>query len=152
MSLYTITSIVLFIMLFIREKKFSGYIAASAYHVMSRELENCVLRHSRVFIHTYIYKQPMLTKYRNYNNFEKILCSYLRYTERILGVFLLLLAVISSQLHKNPRRKHWVKEKSTKNNLGKQFAHHFFGCTPSFLCCFLPIFCLLPPFSLLDFT
>ena len=94
-SIYSMTSLVLFIMLFIREKKFSGYIAASAYHVMSRELENCVLRHSRVFIHTCIYKQPMLTKYRNYNNFEKILCSYLRYTERILGVFLLLLAVIS---------------------------------------------------------
>ena len=29
--------------------------------------------------------------------------------------------------------------------------HHFFGCTPSFLCHFLSLFCLLSPFRLLQF-
>ena len=62
----------------------------------------------------------------------QILCSYLIYTDRLLDVFFLLLAVILSELHENPRRKVWVTEKSTPKNLCE--GHHFFGCTPSFLC------------------
>ena len=36
----------------------------------------------------------------------------------------------------------------TQKNLGE--GHHFFGCMPSFLCHFLSLFCLLPPFYLLQ--
>ena len=41
----------------------------------------------------------------------QILCSYLIYTDRLLDVFFLLLAVILLELHENPRRKDWVTEK-----------------------------------------
>ena len=53
-----------------------------------------------------------------------------------LDVFFLLLAVILSELHEKPRsNKDWVTEKSTYINLCER--HHFFDCTPSFLCHFL---------------
>ena len=53
-----------------------------------------------------------------------------------LDVFFLLIAVILSELHEKPaRNKAWVTEKSTQNNLCE--GHHFFDCTPSFLCHFL---------------
>ena len=42
--------------------------------------------------HLYI-KQPILTKYQNYHIFVRILYSYLRYTDRLLDEFFLLLAV-----------------------------------------------------------
>ena len=41
----------------------------------------------------------------------QILYSYLRYTDRPLNVFSLLLAVILLEFHENPRRKDWVAEK-----------------------------------------
>ena len=62
-----------------REKRrFLVYMATSAYHVISKGVENGVFRH------TCMYKRPILTKYWNYNNFVEILCSYLRYTDRLL--------------------------------------------------------------------
>ena len=79
--------------------------AASAYHVILKEVENRVIRHNCIFRHTYMYKQPILTKKWNYNNFIEILSSYRRYTDRLLDVFFLLLATILSELHENPRRK-----------------------------------------------
>ena len=54
----------------------------------------------------------------------------------VLDVLFLLLAVILSELYGKPRRnKDRVTEKSTKKNLCE--GHHFFDCTPSFLCHFL---------------
>ena len=91
----------------------------------------------------------MLTKYLDYINFVQILCSYLKYTERLLDVFLLLLAVILSELHEHPRRKDRFTEKSTKNNLYE--GHHYFNCTSSYFCRFLSFFCVLPPLCLLQF-
>ena len=44
----------------------------------------------------------------------QILCSYTRYTERLLDVFIMMIAVILSELNENQRRKHWVREKYTK--------------------------------------
>ena len=59
----------------------------------------------RILRHTCMYKQPILTKQWNYNNFVQILHSYLRYIDRLLDVIFLLLAVILSELHEIPRRK-----------------------------------------------
>ena len=61
--------------------------AASAYHVIPKEVENCVFRHNCIFRQTCMYKQPTLTKQWNYNNFTQLLHSYLRYTDRLLDVF-----------------------------------------------------------------
>ena len=60
-----------------------------------------------------MYKQFILTKQWNYNNFVQMLYSYLRYTDRLLDEFFLLVAVILSNHHENPRRKDLVTEKST---------------------------------------
>ena len=38
------------------------YMAASAYHVISKEVENCVFRHNHIFRRTFMYKQPILTR------------------------------------------------------------------------------------------
>ena len=98
----------------LREKKifcicFIFCIYTSAYHVISKEVENRVSCISR---HTCMYEKPIFTKQGNYNNFAQILYSYFRYTDRLLNVFFLLLTVILSELHANPRRKDWVTEKN----------------------------------------
>ena len=105
---YSITSIVLFTKnnkLWNKRKNIFVCMAASAYHVISKEVENWVFRHNCIFRHTCLYKQPILTKEWNYDNFVQILYSYLRYTNRLLDVFFLLLAVMLSELHENQRRK-----------------------------------------------
>ena len=43
--------------------------AASAYHVISVEVENHIFKHNLIFRHLCIYKRPTLTMYWNYNNF-----------------------------------------------------------------------------------
>ena len=48
-----------------REKKTFVYMTASAYHILSKDVENQIFRRSRVFRHTCMYKQPMLN-----NNIE----------------------------------------------------------------------------------
>ena len=113
-------------------------VTASAYHVISKEVENRILRPNLIFRHTCMYKQPILTKQWNYNIFVQILYSYLRYIDRLLDVFFLLLAVTLSKLHEKSRRKDWVTEESKWRNLCEE--HHFFGCTPSSLCHFLSFF------------
>ena len=57
------------------------------------------------FLDTRMQKQSIQTKQWNYNIFVQVLHSYLRYTDRHLDVFFLLLAVILSDLHKKPRKK-----------------------------------------------
>ena len=58
--LLSITSPVLFTKL---KEDFFAYIAASAYHVISKEVKNHVFRHNWFFRHTCMYKQPTLTKF-----------------------------------------------------------------------------------------
>ena len=57
---YSITFFVLFTKnnkLRIKEKKIFVYMAASAYHVISKEVENHVFRHNHIFRYTCMYKQ-----------------------------------------------------------------------------------------------
>ena len=99
------------------------YVAASEYHVISMEVENC-------FKHNHIFRKCRYT----------LIDSFM--------FFFLFFAVILSELHEKPRRKYWVTEKTAWMNLSEQ--HHFLAGTPSSLCYFffwffvysLP-FCLL---------
>ena len=43
-------------------KRFFVYMAVSAYHVISSEVENHIFKHDWSFRHLCIYKQPTLTK------------------------------------------------------------------------------------------
>ena len=92
-----------------------------------------------------MYNQPMLTKKWNYNNFAPRLHSYLRCSERFLDVFFLLLAVILSDFHENPRRKDWLQQKVHERICARDII--FFGCTPSFLYHFLLPFSSAPSIS-----
>ena len=78
------------------------------YGCLSVSRRNRVFSQDRIFRHTCMYKQLILTMSWNYNNFAQILYSYLGYTDRFLDVFLLLLAVILSKLLENRRIKVWV--------------------------------------------
>ena len=106
---------------------------ASAYRVISKEVENQIFRHNWIFRHTYVYKQSTLIKYYNYIFVQ--IYTYFRYTDRVfLGC--VLFVVVTSQLYEKQRRnKDWVTEESTERNLCE--ALHFFDCMPSFLCHFL---------------
>ena len=55
-----------------------------------------------------------------------------------LDVLFLLLAGILSELHKKPRRKDWLTEKSTSKNLCE--GYHLFDYTSFFLCLFVAVF------------
>ena len=46
-----------------KKKRFFVYMTTSTYHIISKEVENCIFRH------TCICKQPILTKYWNYYSF-----------------------------------------------------------------------------------
>ena len=57
-------------------------------------------------MHKYYITQNIILQILYYtNNFAQILYSYLRYADRLSDVFFLLLVVILSELHENPRRK-----------------------------------------------
>ena len=43
------------------KRRFFAYMAASAHHVISKEVENHILRHNWIFRHTCMYEQPALT-------------------------------------------------------------------------------------------
>ena len=77
-----------------RQKEVFVYMAALVYHVIANEVENRIFRHNPIFRHRSMYKQPILTKQWNHNIFVEILYSCLRDTERLLGVYFSLLAVI----------------------------------------------------------
>ena len=95
-------------------KRFFAYMAASAYHVISTEVENYIFKHDWIFRHFCIYKQPTLTKW-NFNIFVQILCTVV-VSDTVVGTFLdvlfLSLAVILSELYEKTRRKDWATEKS----------------------------------------
>ena len=60
---------------------FFAYIAASAYHIISKEVENHIFRHKLIFRYTCMYKQHTLTN--NYDIFAQMWYSYFRYTFRL---------------------------------------------------------------------
>ena len=115
--------------------------AASVYHVISKEVENHIFGHNWSFRHTCMYKQPTLTKQWNYNIFVQIYI-YFRYTAKFfLGCAFLMLTWVLSELHEKPRREVWVTEKVH----GRIYeGHHFFDSMPSFLCHFLFLFLSTP--------
>ena len=97
-----------------RVRKVVVYMDASAYQVIWKEVENRIFKHNCIFRHMCMYKQPIFIS----SVIIRFMCKHyiiyiLRYTERLLNVFFLLLAVILSELHEKPRRKDWVTEKST---------------------------------------
>ena len=89
--------------------------AASAYHVILKEVENQIFRHSWVFRHTHV---CVNNPHWQSSGIIIFLCKY--YTvisDAMVGLFLnvlfLLLAVILLELYEKPRRdKDWVTEKS----------------------------------------
>ena len=110
-----------------REKRrFFACMAASAYHVISKEVKNRILIHNWIFRHSCCINNPhwqisgiiiFLRKCYIVTS-DTLACSF-------LDVFVLLLAVILSGLHEKPKRnKNWVTEKSTSKNLWE--GHHFF--------------------------
>ena len=44
------------------KRRVFAYMAASVYHVISKEVENYSFRHNRIFRHKCMYKQPILRK------------------------------------------------------------------------------------------
>ena len=126
-QIYSLTSPVLFIKnnKLWNERRFFVYMTASVYRVISKNIENHIFKHNRIFKLPCIYKQPVLTKKWHYNIFVQILYSYLRYTDRLLDVFFLLLVVTFLELHEKPRRKDWVIESRQKNFCER---YHFSGC------------------------
>ena len=74
----------------------------------------------------------------------QILYSYLRYTDRFLNVFFLLLVVILLELPENPRRKDWVTEEKYIEEIVWRSSP--FWLYAYFLMPFLSLFCLLPPY------
>ena len=86
--------------------------AASAYYVYQRRQKIASLD----TITFCVYKQPILTKQWNDIIFVQILYSYLKYTNRLLDVFFILLAVISSELHDRNSREEVFCRKGVLRN------------------------------------
>ena len=114
---------------------FFAYMAASSYHVISKEVENHIFKHNLMFRDTCMYKQPTLTK-------------YFRYTGRLFLGCALLLA------HWNIIRASW---ETKKERLGhrKKYIKEFVRGTLLFwlyallylyiiFCCFLRLLFPLP--------
>ena len=72
---------------------------------ISKKLKNRIFRNNFIFRHICMYKQPILTQQWNFKTSMQILSSYLRYTDRLLDVFLLLLALPLSEAYEKPKRK-----------------------------------------------
>ena len=117
--------------------------AASAYHVISKEVENHTFKHNLI-LDTYV---CINNPHWQSSGIIIFLCKYYTVTsDGLVGSFLdvlfLLLAIMLSELHEKLRRKGWVTEKSIKKNLCE--GHHFFDCSPSFLCHFMFIYSSTP--------
>ena len=88
---------------------------ASAYHLISKEVKNHILRHNWIFRHTCCINNS----HWQGSGIIIFFCKYyIVISDKLVGLFLdvlfLLLAVILSGLHEKLRRnKDWVTEKST---------------------------------------
>ena len=83
---------------------------ASTYQVISKEVDNIIFRHNRTFRHKCMCKQLILIMQRNYNIIVQIY-SYLRYTDKLLDVFFLLLAVTYQRFKRNQEGKVKLQKK-----------------------------------------
>ena len=124
-----------------REKKIFSYVA---YHVISKEVKNHILRHNWIFRHTCCINN---THWQSSGNIIFLCKYYIVIWDTLVGFFLdvlfLLLSVILSGLHEKPKRnKEWFTEKSTWKNLCE--GHNFFDCMPCFLCHFLLLYSSTP--------
>ena len=101
--------------------------AASAYHVISKEIENQLSLDIIDFLDTHV---CINNPHWQSSGVITFLCKYYRVMpDTLVGSFLnvlfLLFAVISSELHEKPiRNKDWVTGKGIKKTLFQ--AHHFF--------------------------
>ena len=106
--------------------------AASAYHVISTEVENHIFKPIE-FLDTSAFINNPHWQSSGILIFLRKFCIVI--SDTLVGSFLnvqfLLLAAILSELHEKPRRKDRVTEKSTSKNLC--WGYHFFDCTLSFL-------------------
>ena len=95
-------------------KKVLAYMVTSSYHAISTEIENLIFKHDWIIRHLAFINNP-LWKSREISIF---LCKYYivipdTLVGSFLDVLLLWFAVILSELHEKPRKKDWVREKST---------------------------------------
>ena len=93
--------------------------AASAYHVISKEVENHINRQNWIFRRTCMQKQSTLTKYWNCNIFMPILYSYFRCTGRLFFRCALCVACYSII------RASWESKKGIMIELQKKYIHFF---------------------------
>ena len=125
-------------------KRYFTYMAASAYQVISTEIEIHILKHDWIFRRLYAFMNILLWQSSGILIF---LCKYyIVVTNTLVGsldVLVLLLSVILSELHEKTRRKDWVTEKRTKRNLRE--GYHFFDCTLSFPSLFVAFFVYFLP-------
>ena len=72
-----------------KKKIFFVYKTISTYHVISKEVENRIFKHTCTFRHTYMCKKPRLTKWWNYYIFVFIILVELKYyiiiSDRLIG-------------------------------------------------------------------
>ena len=98
-----------------KEKKNFSYMAASAYHVISKEVKNHILRHNWILRHTCCVNNPHWQS----GGIITFLCKYyIVISGKLVGAFLdvlfLLLAVMLSGPHEKLRRdKIELQKKST---------------------------------------
>ena len=106
--------------------------AASVYHVISKEVESQIFRHNWIFDTIVYINNP----HWQISGIMIFLCKYYIFNlDTLVDVFLdmpfSLLAVILSELYEKPRRnKDWLTEEKVL------WEHHYFDCTPSFLVAF----------------
>ena len=128
------------------EEKDFLHMAASAYHVISTEVENHIFKPIEFLDTSAFINNPHWQS----SGILIFLCKYyIVISDTLVGSFLdvlfLLLAVILPELHEKPRRKNWITEKSPWKNLLKEY--YFFDCTPSILCLFVAFFVYSFPLS-----
>ena len=125
------------------ERLFFAYMAFSAYHVISTEVENHIFKHNWIFRHLWIYKQPTMTKQWNFNIFVQILYSYFRYNGRLFLGY-------AFAAGGNTIRASWETKKERLSYRKKDIEEFMWGISLLWLhallsmsfCCFLR---LLPP-------
>ena len=96
-----------------KEKKNFSYMAASAYHVISKEVKNHILRHNWILRHTCCVNNPHWQS----DGIITFLCKYYIFiSDKLVGssldvLFLLLAVMLSGPHEKLWRDKDWVTEK-----------------------------------------
>ena len=110
---------------------------ASTYHIISKDVKNHILRRNWIFRHTCCINNPHCQS----DGIIMFMCKYyivisVTLVGLLLDVPIFLFALILPGPYEKPRRnKDWVTK--TKHIEEFRWGHHFFDCTPSFLCHFL---------------